>query len=149
MYSVSQPFLTQVSCAHVVVMILGNSLIFHWLLCIAACHQHVHWHHDSRSICEDDSFDTHNFATPLESDDDVSETGFWVASRRNPVTLSGSTLHQPRVLDRLWLWTCLVHINLWPALCSLCSQGKTRGSQARFLAGYWCYTWVSLFIGNA
>ena len=76
MYSVSQPLLTQVSCAHVVVMIPGNSLIFHWLLCIAACHQQVHWHHDSRSICEDDSIDTRNFATPLESDDDVSETGF-------------------------------------------------------------------------
>ena len=75
-FSVSQPFLTQVSCAHVVVMIPGNSLIFHWLLCIAACHQHVHWHHDVRSICEDDSIDTRNFATPLESDDDVSDTGF-------------------------------------------------------------------------
>ena len=81
MYSVSQPFLTQVSCAHVVVMILGNSLIFHWLLCIATCRWHAHWHRESHSLCEDDSFDTHNFATPLESDDDVSETGFCLRDR--------------------------------------------------------------------
>ena len=85
----SQLVLTQVSCAHVVVMIPGSSLISHLFQFIAARRWHVHWHLDGRSICEDDSIDTRSFGTPLESDDDVSRTGVWVASRRIPITVSG------------------------------------------------------------
>ena len=118
-------FLTQVFCARVVVMVPGNSQISHLFQFIAACRWHVHWHHDGRSICEDDSIDTRNFGTPLESVDDVSRTGFWVASRRIPITVSGfSSASATRA--------CLVRIKVRPALSPKGSQGKTRGSRACF-----------------